>query len=45
MTQWYGFESVPGFSEVMSAFSPDDLYSKLLDVRTAINVILQMKAD
>lgn len=29
----------------MSAFSSDDLYSKLLDVRIAINVILQMKAD
>lgn len=27
IAQWYGFQSVPGFSEEISAFSPEDLYS------------------
>lgn len=44
IAQWYGFESVPGFSEAISAFSPEDLYSNLLGARLAINVILQGKA-
>ena len=26
IAQWYGFQSVPGFSEEISAFSPEDLY-------------------
>ncbi|OWA85706.1 hypothetical protein BV377_29140, partial [Klebsiella pneumoniae] len=29
IAQWYGFQSVPGFSEEISAFSPEDLYSNL----------------
>ncbi|MBW3154199.1 DUF4056 domain-containing protein, partial [Salmonella enterica subsp. enterica serovar Javiana] len=41
IAQWYGFQSVPGFSEEISAFSPEDLYSNLLRARLAINVILQ----
>lgn len=41
IAQWYGFQSVPGFSEEISAFSPEDLYSNLLGARLAINVILQ----
>lgn len=40
MAQWYGFESVPGFSEAVSAFSPEDLYSNLLGARIAVNLIL-----
>ncbi|WP_374184662.1 DUF4056 domain-containing protein [Klebsiella variicola] len=40
IAQWYGFQSVPGFSEEISAFSPEDLYSNLLGARLAINVIL-----
>lgn len=44
IAQWYGFQSVPGFSEEISAFSPEDLYSNLLGARLAINVILQGKA-
>lgn len=40
VAQWYGFQSVPGFSEEISAFSPEDLYSNLLGARLAINVIL-----
>ncbi|MFV0262373.1 MAG: DUF4056 domain-containing protein [Kluyvera sp.] len=44
IAQWYGFQSVPGFSEEISAFSPEDLYSNLLGARIAITVILQGKA-
>jgi len=45
IAQWYGFESVPGFSEQISAFSPEDLYSNLLGARIAINVILQGRVE
>ncbi len=41
IAQWYGFESVPGFSEGISAFSPEDLYSNLLGARLAASLILQ----
>lgn len=44
IAQWYGFQSVAGFSEEVSAFSPEDLYSNLLGARLAINVILQGNA-
>jgi hypothetical protein len=30
---WFGFASVPGFSEQASAFSPEDLYSNAIGVR------------
>lgn len=40
VAQWYGFQSVPGFSEEISAFSPEDLYSNLLGARLAVNVLL-----
>lgn len=40
VAQWYGFESVAGFSEGISAFSPEDLYSNLLGSRLAIILIL-----
>lgn len=30
ISTWYGVESVPGFSEKVSAFSPEDLYSNVL---------------
>ncbi|ECG5644047.1 DUF4056 domain-containing protein [Salmonella enterica subsp. enterica serovar Poona] len=39
IAQWYGFESVPGFSEEVSAFSPEDLYSNLLGTRIALSLI------
>lgn len=45
IAQWYGFQSVPGFSEEISAFSPEDLYSNLLGARLAINVLLQGHGD
>ena len=41
VAQWYGFESVPGYSEAVSAFSPEDLYSNLLGARLASSVINQ----
>jgi hypothetical protein len=41
IAQWYGFQSVAGFSEEISAFSPEDLYANLLGARLAVNVILQ----
>ncbi len=40
VAQWYGYESVSGFSEAVSAFSPEDLYSNLLGARIAANLIL-----
>jgi hypothetical protein len=36
---WYGWESVKGFSERLSAFSPEDLYSNLLGIRIAGGII------
>lgn len=39
IAQWYGFRSVPGFSEEISAFSPEDLYSNLLGARLALALI------
>ncbi|PHM36722.1 conserved hypothetical protein [Xenorhabdus innexi] len=41
IAQWYGYQSVPGFSEAISAFSPEDLYSNLLGARLALTLILQ----
>lgn len=39
VAQWYGFESVRGYSEGVSAFSPEDLYSNLLGARIAIDIL------
>lgn len=39
VAQWYGYQSVPGFSEGVSAFSPEDLYSNLLGARLAIDLL------
>jgi hypothetical protein len=33
ISTWYGFATVPGFTEQGSAFSPEDLYSNALGVR------------
>ncbi|MDC9589315.1 DUF4056 domain-containing protein [Xenorhabdus sp. XENO-10] len=41
IAQWYGYQSVPGFSEGISAFSPEDLYSNLLGARLALTLILE----
>lgn len=40
IAQWYGYESVPGFPEGVSAFSPEDLYSNLIGARLAASVLL-----
>ncbi|APR85441.1 Hypothetical protein A7982_10790 [Minicystis rosea] len=37
---WYGFESTKGFSEKVSAFSPEDLYSNVLGQRIAAGIIV-----
>lgn len=39
VAQWYGFESVPGYPETVSAFSPEDLYSNLLGARMATDIL------
>ncbi|HHN8403033.1 TPA: DUF4056 domain-containing protein [Morganella morganii] len=41
IAQWYGYHSVPGFPEEISAFTPEDLYSNLLGARLAITLLLQ----
>ncbi|MDX7990618.1 DUF4056 domain-containing protein [Xenorhabdus littoralis] len=45
IAQWYGYYSVPGFPESVSAFSPEDLYSNLLGARLAMTLILQGHAS
>lgn len=35
IASWYGWESVKGFSEKGSAFSPEDLYSNILGIKIA----------
>ncbi|MCC4108134.1 DUF4056 domain-containing protein [Serratia ureilytica] len=40
IAQWYGYESVPGFAEGISAFSVEDLYSNLLGARLAIGLLV-----
>lgn len=40
IAQWYGLRSVPGFSEEISAFSPEDLYSNLIGARLSLTLIL-----
>lgn len=37
---WYGWESTPGFSEKISAFTPEDLYSNVLGQRLAAGIIV-----
>lgn len=39
VAQWYGYQSVPGYAEGVSAFSPEDLYSNLLGTRLAIALL------
>lgn len=36
---WYGYESFPGFSEKVSAFSPEDLYSNLVGIKIARGLV------
>ncbi|MGN2670563.1 DUF4056 domain-containing protein [Aliivibrio fischeri] len=39
IAQWFGMESVGGFKELASAFSPEDLYSNMLGAKIASSVI------
>lgn len=41
---WYGWSSVEGFPEKVSAFSPEDLYSNLLGARIAAAIASQRTA-
>jgi hypothetical protein len=42
---WYGFESVPPWSEKLSSFSPEDLYSNLLGTRLAEGILRTTAID
>jgi hypothetical protein len=44
IAQWHGYHSVPGFSEEISAFSPEDLYSNVLGARLGLIIELQGEA-
>jgi hypothetical protein len=37
---WYGYESVPPWSEKLSSFLPEDLYSNLLGTKLAEGILL-----
>lgn len=39
IAQWFGMESVSGFKEFASAFSPEDLYSNMLGATLAMEVL------
>ncbi len=41
IAQWFGYESIVGFPELVSAFSPEDLYSNMLGAITAKQVLEQ----
>ena len=41
IAQWFGYESIAGFPEFVSAFSPEDLYSNMLGAITAKQVLEQ----
>jgi len=41
---WYGWESVPGFSERASAFSPEDLYSNMLGSKLMLAIVQRREA-
>jgi len=41
---WYGWSSVPGFSERASAFSPEDLYSNMVGTKLMLAVVYQSQA-
>lgn len=42
---WYGWESVKGFSERLSAFSPEDLYSNMVGQKIAVGMVYNNEAD
>ncbi len=40
ISQWHGYESVPMFSELVSAYSPEDLFSNMLGAKLAANLLV-----
>ena len=42
---WYGWQSIKGFSERLSAFSLEDLYSNVLGERLAAGIVLNHETD
>lgn len=44
IAQWYGYQSVFGFSEQVSAFSPEDLYSNMIGAKLSATLILSGRA-
>jgi hypothetical protein len=41
---WYGWSSVPGYPEKLSAFSPEDLYSNVLGTKIAVAAAFERAA-
>ncbi|WWE57707.1 DUF4056 domain-containing protein [Parasalinivibrio latis] len=41
IAQWFGMESVGGFKELASAFSPEDLYSNMLGAKLAMAILAE----
>jgi hypothetical protein len=41
---WFGWASVPGFSERASAFSPEDLYSNMLGTKLMLAIVARREA-
>ena len=41
---WYGWESLPGFSERVSGFSPEDMYSNALGGNLAVGIIVNRES-
>ncbi len=39
IAQWFGMESVGGFKELASAYSPEDLYSNMLGAKLAMAIL------
>lgn len=42
---WYGWESIKGFSERLSAFSLEDLYSNVVGERLAAGIVMNHETD
>lgn len=45
MATWYGWESIKGFSERLSAFSLEDLYSNVVGGRLAAGIVMNHESD
>lgn len=44
ISTWYGWENVKGFSEKLSSFSPEDLYSNVLGIKIAAGMLRHQEA-